>query len=209
MIDTLGHTQQALLNLLLDHKGGLTVEELAAALGITRSAIRQHLTVLERDGLVTAAGNRPTGGRPEQLYRLADKGAELQPRHYAWLAQLLIESIRRQDGDDGLGERLATLGQTVAGELLRQAAPAADSSTRVAALARLMADLGYRARALPVEGGPPVIEAMNCVFHRLAAEHPQVCRFDLALMETYTGLPVEHQECMLRGGTACRFHFKA
>lgn len=209
MIDTLGPTQQALLNLLLDHKGGLTVEELAKALGITRSAIRQHLTVLERDGLVTPAGSRPTGGRPEQLYRLAEKGAELQPRHYAWLAQLLLESIRQQDGDDGLGDRLASLGKTVASQLRQQLPPEADSSTRIAALARLMADLGYRARTVPVAEGPPAIEAMNCIFHRLAAEHPQVCRFDLALMETYTGLPVGHQECMLRGGGACRFHFKA
>lgn len=209
MIDTLGPTRQTLLNLLLDHKGGLTVDALATALGITRSAIRQHLTVLERDGLVTAAGSRPTGGRPEQLYRLAEKGAELHPRHYAWLAQLLLESLRQQDGDDGVGERLANLGKAVASQLLQQAPPAADSSTRVAALAHLMADLGYHARTVPEAEGPPAIEAVNCVFHRLAAEHPQVCRFDLALMEAYTGLPVEHQECMLRGGGACRFHFKA
>ena len=49
------------------------------------------------------------------------------------------------------------------------------------------------------------VEAYNCVFHALAKAHPDVCRFDLAFMEAATGRPIQHMECLLRGGQACRF----
>lgn len=208
MTDTLGPRQQALLTLLLEHKDGLTVDAMAAAEGITRSAVRQHLTGLERDGLIQTAGVRPTGGRPEQVYVLSPKGEEIQPRHYAWLAQLLIESLCAQEGHAALAERLATAGRQTAESLLLRQPPGPGS--RVANLADLMADLGYRARlASPAADGTPTIEAFNCVFHQLAAKYPEVCQFDLALMATFTGQPVEHHECMVRGGRACRFRFKA
>lgn len=207
MIEILAPRQQALLTLLLDHKDGLTVDAIAAAQGITRSAVRQHLIGLERDGLVRAAGVRPTGGRPQQVYVLSAKGEEIQPRHYAWLAQLLIDSLRAQEGDVALGDRLAAAGRETAQGLLRQHAPA--PGAHVASLAALMAELGYRARLAPDADGVPTIEAFNCVFHRLAASYPEVCQFDLALMAAYTGQAVEHQDCMVRGGTACRFRFKS
>lgn len=206
MIENLGPRQQALLTLLLDHKDGLTVDAMAAAQGITRSAVRQHLTGLERDGLVTAAGVRPTGGRPEQLYVLSAKGREIQPRCYDWFARLLIESLRAQEGEAALGDRLAAAGRATAQDLLRRRTPAPEG--RVAGLAALMAELGYRAHLAPSADGAPTIEAFNCVFHQLAESYPEVCQFDLALMATYTGQAVEHQDCMVRGGSACRFRFK-
>ncbi|MCK7509177.1 MAG: hypothetical protein MZV70_37470 [Desulfobacterales bacterium] len=52
------------------------------------------------------------------------------------------------------------------------------------------------------------IEASNCVFHHLAAQYPEVCRFDLALLAAFVGTPVEHQECVVRGGQVCRFGFR-
>ena len=76
MIETLGARQQELLKLLLENKAGLTVEELSQALAISRNAVRQHLAGMERDGLLLQSGTRPTGGRPEQLYLLTDRGRE-------------------------------------------------------------------------------------------------------------------------------------
>ena len=39
-----------------------TVEQLAAALGVTDNAVRLHLGQLERDGIVRTAGVRRSGG---------------------------------------------------------------------------------------------------------------------------------------------------
>ena len=62
-----GSRQQELLQALLRHKQGLSIDLLASKLSISRNAIRQHLTSLERDGLVQKGDVAPSGGRPEQL----------------------------------------------------------------------------------------------------------------------------------------------
>ena len=209
MIETLGARQQELLKLLLENKAGLTVEELSQALEISRNAVRQHLAGMERDGLLLQSGTRPTGGRPEQLYLLTDRGRELFPRQYSWFSRLLIESLREQAGSEGLGNRLADLGNQVASQLRGQSPIPEEQPLRVSRLAALMTDLGYGAKATTASDGSPTIEANNCVFHDLAARYPEVCRFDLALMATVVGNAVEHQECMVRGGSMGRFRFPA
>ena len=39
-------------------RGASTVEELAAELGVTDNAVRAHLQLLEREGLIQASGTR-------------------------------------------------------------------------------------------------------------------------------------------------------
>jgi predicted ArsR family transcriptional regulator len=208
MMETLGVRQQDLLHLLLENKAGLTVEEISQALQITRNAIRQHLAGMERDGLVAPSITRPTGGRPEQLYVLGTKGRELFPRQYSWFAQVLIKSICGEAGRDGLSTRLAGIGERIARQLRMQNPLPEYLAQRVASLAELMTNLGYHARASAATDKAPAIEANNCVFHHLAAQFPEVCQFDLALLATYVGSNVEHDECMVRGGQVCRFRFK-
>jgi predicted ArsR family transcriptional regulator len=208
MLETLGMRQQALLQQLLDHKAGQTIDELAAQLAITRNAVRQHLTGLERDRLVESNGTRPSGGRPQQLYVLSDRGRELFPRHYAWFAQLLIEALCEDAGAEKLGDRLEALGRRIGGQLRDTDVRDAAGGTIASTLPRLvahMADLGYGARAEADGEAMPGIVASNCIFHHLAARYPQVCRFDLGLMGAYTRSNVEHRECMVRGGGHCRF----
>lgn len=207
MLEILSDRQKQLLRLLLKDKSGLTVEELSRALKITRNGVRQHLAALDSSGLITAAATRPSGGRPHQLYVLTEKGREIFPRHYSWFAQLVVESIQRDEGAEALGKRLGAIGADV-GKQLRSQYPALDTrKQKVVKLAELMGQLGYDARTAPASGSTEVIEADNCVFHNLALKNPEVCRFDLALMETFTDSRVDHQECMVRGGNVCRFKF--
>lgn len=204
-----GSRQKELLNLLLQNKSGLTVEEFAQRLGITRNAVRQHLESLEARDLVQKSDTRPSGGRPEQLYVLTEKGNELFPRHYAWFAQLLLEMVEAEVGPHGIAERLDELGRKVAASLAEQDGNQAPATLdeKVRQLAGTMEQLGYSARSFTSLKGIPIIEANNCVFHELARQHPMVCRFDLALLSAATGADVEHLECMAKGGTACKFRF--
>jgi len=207
VIDILGDRQKQLLRLLLKTKPGLTADELSKGLKITRNAVRQHLAALERDGLIAPGATRPSGGRPQQLYVLTGKGKEVFPRHYSWLAQLVVEAIKRDRGSAALSERLAAIGSGVAGQMRAQSPGHETREQKVEKLAAAMDRLGYNARRPATAGKAPVIEAYNCVFHELAAKHPEICDFDLALMGTFTDSKVDHQECMARGGNVCRFRF--
>src|SRR5689334_16801602 len=113
MSDGTEGTRRLLMRALLHNKDGLTVQALAQVLGISRNAVRQHLTSLERDGLVAKGPTQPSGGRPEQLYVLTDEGNERFPRQYSWFSELLLEMLQAQTGRAGLAERLAELGRTV------------------------------------------------------------------------------------------------
>lgn len=207
MLNILGNRQQELLTLLLKNKGGLTVDELAQRLDITRNAVRQHVSALENERLVAQGPTRPSGGRPEQLYVLAEKGKEFFPRQYSWFAQLIVESIKQEAGSEGLRARLGTLGAGVGAGLRNQHPQLQQQPQKVEKLSDIMQQMGYSTSNAADADGAPTIEADNCVFHHLAMHDPEVCQFDLALLETFTDSTVEHQECMATGGHVCRFKF--
>jgi len=208
MSETFGASRNRLMRHLLRNKQGASIDEMASAVGVTRTAVRQHLAALMRDGLVAGGETRPTGGRPEQLYVLSPQGREEFPRRYSWFAQLLIEAMQREHGTSGLRVRLGRIAAAVVAQI-RQGAPAIGSRReKVQALAGLMDNLGYDAHTARDLEGAPTIEADNCVFHELATKNPEICHFDLALLSGYTGSKVTLHECMARGGHVCRFQFK-
>lgn len=210
LLDSFGDTQQRLLTLLHVHKEGLTADELGEALEISRTAVRQHLSSLGRSGLTEQGPSRKTGGRPGYVYVLTSRGRELFPRQYSWLADLLLEMLHEEKGEEGLRRFLDRLGRSVSAGLLPQVGHL-EGDERIRQIAELMSQLGYQAALVEPEapGGPARVQATNCVFHHLAEAHPEVCQFDLALLGRLAGdRAVEHQECIVRGGSVCRFAFR-
>ena len=197
-----GDTQQRLLRQLLLSREGAGVEELCERLHVTHNAVRQHLTTLTVRGLVERIQPRSTGGRPQARYALTAEGRELFPRNYGAIAAALISQLHARLGENEIGALLQELGSTVAAT---QAPLQADGGEALArALAQRLDALGYE--AVPARHGDDwQVEAFNCVFHGLARQHPQVCKFDLAYMEATTGRRVHHMECIVRGGHVCRF----
>ena len=201
--------REQLLRLLLERKIGRTVEELARGLRISRNAVRQHLTTLVAEGLVTKGATQATGGRPEQLYMLSSAGHENFPRKYSWFSELLLDSLKAEKGEAALVARFDKLGEQVGMQLQQAHHPPAQVDERVKHLASVMHELGYEASSMEATGRQlPMIEAANCVFHHLATRFPEICHFDLALLSTFVGRPVSHDECIVRGGQVCRFKFK-
>ncbi|MBX3700661.1 MAG: hypothetical protein KF903_06625 [Dokdonella sp.] len=203
----LGSTQQKLLRGLLAAPQGLTVDDLCDALGITHNAVRQHLTALIFAGFIGRGAPRPSGGRPQLRYVLTPAGRELFARNYGLIATGIIESLYQSAGKDAVQEVLARLGR----ELGTRAASHINTGSHdevAASLADQLDALGYEASTTRHDGETQV-EAYNCVFHDVARAHPDVCQFDLAFMQTATGRPIEHVECLLHGGKSCRFRIGA
>jgi predicted ArsR family transcriptional regulator len=199
----LGATQQKLLRQLLLSPQGATVELLCGTLGVTHNAIRQHLTALIVAGYVERGSAQPTGGRPQTRYVLLPAGRELFPRNYGLIAASVLDRLYATAGKPAVQTLLADMGRELGAAAAERIAAAGDDET-AHALADQLDALGYEALAVKRDGETQV-EAYNCVFHALAKAHPDVCRFDLAFMEAATGRPIQHLECLLRGGHACRF----
>lgn len=201
-----GDRQQRLLRLLQQEKSGLTVDELAARLEVTATAVRQHLTALERDGYVRMQELRKTAGRPGFVYVLTAEGDALFPKQYPWFSSVLIRALQAKVGSEGLASLMRGLGAEVADSLTARMAGKTEDE-QLGVLVEVMNELGYDARLTTTLNALPEVVATNCVYHALAREYPEVCHFDYELMERLTGKQVAHTECMVRGGRACRFQF--
>lgn len=196
-------TRERFLNLLLRQKDGLTIDELSEALAISRNAVRQHLAALERDGLVAAGAVRRGVGRPSQVYLLTPLGAEQFPRQYSLLSGWLLSALSALHGTEGTARILQQIASNLA-KLFGPRVEGKEMAQRAEAVTGVLNELGYEASVEQADSGT-AITAINCVYHHLATEHPEICELDIRLIEQLTGAQVEHTECMVRGGHCCRF----
>ncbi len=203
-----GNSQQAVLNELLEHKSGMTLDELVAAVGLSRTAVNQHLIALEREGYVQKAAARKTGGRPLHVYVLTEEGANRFPKQYSWFSKLLIRTLRERFGEEEASQYMFDLGVKMSADLIPRLV-GKNRVERIAEIVQIMNETGFVARTLAPEGTDklPRVECKNCVYHDLSKDYPEVCRFDVGFLSGLMGAEVEHQECMQRGGGGCRFRF--
>src|SRR6267378_3214479 len=83
---------------LLRRKGRSSAETIANDLGVTPNAVRQHLTNLERDGLVVSQPERSGRGRPSLLFALTERADAVFPKRYGQLGTLVVQS----EGPEGV-----------------------------------------------------------------------------------------------------------
>ena len=66
--------------------------------------------------------------------------------------------------------------------------------------------IGYHAHGVPAgQHDAGAIEAVNCVYHRVARETRIVCRFDERLLSRLLGDSVRLTACMAEGDGSCVF----
>jgi len=190
-----------MLHLLRNREGGLTLDELAERVGVSRNAVRQHITALERDGLVRPVGLRRTGRRPSRAYGLTAEGGERFPRQYDRLALALLEAVHERLGPEAAEAVLEAMVDDLARAWLPELERLAPEARRRRVL-EVMNELGYHAS--PAEDGAG-LKAVNCVFHNVARRNRAVCRFDERLLSRLLGAPVRLTSCMALGDGACVF----
>jgi DeoR family transcriptional regulator, suf operon transcriptional repressor len=204
MINNTDSRQDQILTLLLKAPAGLSIDQLAAELDISRNALKQHLLGLENQNLVQAAGLNSTGGRPARSYVLTEQGIHRFPKQYAWFCNLILGELALEMSSGALEKLFWKMGTELAASLAGQFVNK-NLSERQFALVELMQSLGYHAE-LVVQEGESTITAVNCVYHDLAFKHPEICQFDLALMTTLLETPIRQKDCMATGSCSCRFN---
>jgi predicted ArsR family transcriptional regulator len=203
-----GNSQREVLNQLLEHKLGATLDELVASVGLSRTAVNQHLMTLEKEGYVRKGASRKTGGRPQNVYVLTEEGTNLFPKQYSWFSKLLIQTLREQIGEERVSQYMYDLGVKLSAGLIPRLV-GKNRVERIAEIVKVMNETGFIARTIAPEDADklPRVECMNCVYHDLSKDYPEVCRFDIGFLSGLMGAEVEHQSCVQRGADVCRFRF--
>ncbi len=200
---------------LLKRNGGRSVNELASSLNLAPVTIRQHLTRLERDGLLTTENGvtesqAQTTGRPHYVFRLTVKGqTEAFPYRSDRLVELLVREVGHLVGSDleGLSSMEKTnlvldrLAQHLAEEYasLLQGWPLRE---RVVFVTEMMQADGGFAEWQEIEQGYEIRD-YNCLFHRLLAG--EACKWHGSLLSRMLGSDVHVEPCDDGAGQCCRY----
>ena len=172
--------------------GGLTADDLATSLGLTRSAIRAQITGMERDGVVRRAGWRAGATRPSQVFELTHDVEQLLSSAYIPLLTQLVDVFAEGVPPRQLERLLRQAGKRLAKELSGGKRPVGGLELRAAAASRILNEqLGAMTR---VEGnGHWTIRGVGCPLAALTGKHPGVCRAMESLVAEIVG--VEVREC--------------
>jgi len=172
--------------------GGLTADDIAARLGLTRSAVRFQLVAMERDGVVGRAGKRPGTTRPSYVYELTREVELLLSKAYIPVLTQLVDVFAEALPAQHLEALLRRAGKRLARELSRGKRIAGNLKARVARASELMNhDLGALTRV--ESNGKIVIRGAGCPLAALTGKHRGVCLAMESAVAEIVGVPV--REC--------------
>ena len=186
-------------------RGASTVEELAAALGVTDNAVRAHLQRLEDEGVVRATGSRqgPGAGKPATTYQVATEAEASLSSAYAPVLTALLQALAERTQPEELDALMREVGRR-----LGPAQPKGGSlDSRVRAAAALLSSLGSE---LDVERTPDgyLLRGFACPLAAAVRGESSTCHAVEELVGAVVGASV--RECCDRsGGARCRFEIRA
>jgi DeoR family transcriptional regulator, suf operon transcriptional repressor len=182
---------------------GLTADDIASNLGLTRSGVRAQLTGMERDGVVQRTGQRPGTTRPSHVFALTPEVEQLLSSAYIPLLTSLIGTFADALPPAQVEAILRQTGERLAGELSRGRRPAGNLGSRVAMVSEMLNEhLGALTR---VEvNGKYVIRGAGCPLAALTGKHPGVCLAIESLISEVLRVPV-HECCDRSGRPRCCF----
>lgn len=195
-----GTTRARLLRLVRGQ--AVSINELAADVGITDNAVRGHVAALERDGLVQARAQRATGGKPARLYELTADAEELFPKAYALVLAELLATIRAEQGEAAMLGLLRDVGR----RLGVANAGAGDEAGRVHAAAALLESLGGAIDVVRTEEGWSLRSA-GCPLSGAVARSPELCRLVEATVAEVSGCGTR-EVCDRTGLPRCAFELQ-
>lgn len=197
----LASTRGRILLRLLGKPG--TVADLAAELEISGTAVRRHVTRLERDGHVEPFRVKPTGARPAAMFHVTPEGQALFPKAYEVVLRGLTEELKGEYGEDDALVVVENLGHRFAQEL---ALPNdATVEQRADAAIERLRDLGAILEVQRYTDGTVRLDGSGCPLSGLVGSHPEYCRMLATMIEDLTFLPVRIKCRIEAESPSCRF----
>jgi len=191
----------------LKERGEATAPGIAAALSVTASAVRQHLSALEAAGFIEHREQRNGPGRPGHCYRLSATGDALFPRAYGELASELLDYVA--DESPELVDKVFERRRARRVENARARLAGRDLSGQVSELTRILDEDGYLADAEPGPDGSWRIVEHNCAILGVASRFGQACSSEIGfLRDVMPDAEIERTHHMMGGAHMCAYAVK-
>jgi DeoR family transcriptional regulator, suf operon transcriptional repressor len=188
---------------LLRITGPLSVAQLADAMEVTPTAVRQRLVRLLSQKAIQRESTRHGRGRPRHNYWLTEKGLSLTGSNFTDLAMTLWQEIRQSSDPELRRETLRRIARTLAAGYTDQI-HGDTPAERMQSLADLLAR-----RRIPVSvehsSQGEVLTERACPYPMLAEQDQDICNMERMMFAELLGQNVELTQCRLQGGGDCRF----
>ena len=193
----------------LRRDGAATPDQLASAIGASRTGVLQQLRALEATGFVSRQTVRHGVGRPRHLYDITDEAQELFPTNYGGLAAGLLSAISAVGGEALVEQvfiaRRQQIGDRVRREIDDRVGTAAPLSERVRALAVIQDEQGYLADAILGQDGTIRLREHNCAILDVARGQTAACAAELELFREVLGAEVVRETHIASGDRCCTY----
>jgi predicted ArsR family transcriptional regulator len=167
-------------------RGPKTVDELAVALDLTRTAVRAQLAGLERDGLVEQKGSRRGASKPSRMYGVTAQAELLFSRAYVPILTGLLHVLARRLP---LAEFDAVMHEVGRGFMHGRGTSRGALRDRVEGASALLNELGGLSE-VDEEDAVYVIRSHGCPLAAATANHPEVCNALESLLSEFVGTQV-------------------
>jgi len=188
---------------LIRESGGITLSELRRRTGLSRSTLRQHLSILTRDGLVQAQFVRQRTGRPPLLYRLTLRSELAAPQTYAAFLRALFAAISDRAQLEAIfqemGERLAAQHPEI------RRLP--DLAARLEAARRIFFPDAESTTVERTDDGYQ-FSLYTCPLASVSMEFRDVCCLARGVLEQMIGAEIGQTEWIVRGDPRCTFEVR-
>ena len=195
---------------LIRRRGPLTVAEMADALEVTPTAIRNRLTRLVGSGLVERRAEHGARGRPRHSYQASVEAHRRLGQNYADLAVVLWGELMQAVEDRKLRRVLFGRVTERLAELYRAQVTGEGWEGRLVQLGSILHDRGIEAEVTRgVGGAPSVLRQHSCPYFELAETDRSVCAMERKMFEKVLGRGLRLSHCRLDGHRSCDFEAKA
>ena len=199
-------TRQETLDYIRRH-GETTVRDLGGLLDLTPTGIRQHLSILERDGLVAVRDIRGRVGRPAFVYSLTPAGDALFPNRYDELSNHLLDEIRAIAASKGLQSVLMRVAERNA-EPYEAGLRDLPLAQRVDEATRLINERGSVTDSRSNNAEEYLINQYTCPFPNVARAHSGVCALGVEFVRRLTGGDARIVRSLLPGDRCCTYRVR-
>ena len=197
----------------LRQSGPASPDQLAAAIGASRTGVLQQLRALEATNFVSRQTLRHGVGRPRHLYDVTADAQELFPSNYDGLAAGLLAAIGAVGGDQLVEQvfqaRRRQIGDRVRREIDDRIGVGAPLIDRVRALAVIQDEQGYLANAMIDADGAIRLREHNCAILDVARGQSAACDAELDLFREVLGADVVRETHIASGDRCCSYRVVA
>ena len=185
----------------LQRNSEATVKVLAALVGISSTAVRDHLVHLQAEGLIDVRAERYGPGRPRLVYTLSDAARSRFPKQYDRLITGLLRELIAVEGAEKVDQLLTRVSRRLADEYSGHM-EGTNMGARLDELRLLLEQRGVPAEVVAAGDG---INLFACPFHDIAQDHPEVCSMERQMIEYALGAKLSLESTIREGAHTCRF----